>query len=150
MPLNLTHWTFKHSQTSEMALCIAKNWSSPLPVFILFLNFGPIGKQCHALCGISARKQVINIWRVKVFCRRGPDEREVLSADTSVEGKWAGRGVLSKQGSTPYVFDVHKAPGERNISLLSAVYFSTLLHRGHPITDPSAAPAAACVEQTEG
>lgn len=40
MPLNLTHWTFKHSQISVMTLCIAKKWSSPLPVFILFLYFG--------------------------------------------------------------------------------------------------------------
>lgn len=72
-----------------------------------------------------------------------PEKEKLLSAGTSVEGKGAGRGVLSKQGSTPDASDVRKAPGERNISLLAAVYFSALLRRGHPITDHGA-------EQTEG
>lgn len=70
----------------------------------------------------------------------GEPDREKLRE--SVEGKRAGWGVLSKQGSTPDVSDVHEAPGERNISLLAAVYFSASLGRGHPITDHSAEPAA--------
>lgn len=131
MPLNLTHCTFKHSQTPEMALYISKNWStaSIYPFLKCWLNLKTVS---YGMWNPSKKASNQNLASEGVLPAVGEPEERLLSADTSVEGKRAGRGVLSKQGSTPDVFDVHKAPGERNISLLSAVYFSALLRQATP------------------
>lgn len=124
MPLNLTHCTFKNSHTSVMA-----------SVIVIINTKSQKKKKIASIQNLANEGVLLSVLLEE------RDKEKLLSADTSLEWKRTGRVVLSKQGSTPDVSAVHKALGERNISLLAAVYFSALLCRGHPITDRSAEPA---------